>query len=111
MVNLAPTYDWTPIAAAGVRTGPFRKVGITGNVNYRERPGVSPRVVRSVRVLSRPSERSKADRGFYDGRRVVHAIRPVVRFNQGGVRPAVNSAGTRLPRPRESVVSVAANGR
>jgi hypothetical protein len=40
MVNLAPTYDWTPIAAAGVRTGPFRKVGITGNVNYRERQQV-----------------------------------------------------------------------
>jgi hypothetical protein len=32
-----PTYDWTPIAAAGVRAGPFYKVDVAGGVDYRER--------------------------------------------------------------------------
>ncbi len=40
MVGPGPTFDWTPIAAAGVRTGPFGKVGVAGNVNYRERQQV-----------------------------------------------------------------------
>jgi hypothetical protein len=45
MVGSPPTYDWTPIAAAGVRTGPFAKVGVAGNVNYRERQQVLDSVI------------------------------------------------------------------
>jgi len=37
LIGPAPTYDWTPIAAAGVRTGPFYKVDVAGSVDYRER--------------------------------------------------------------------------
>jgi hypothetical protein len=37
LVGPAPTYDWTPIAAAGVRAGPFYRVDVAGGVDYRER--------------------------------------------------------------------------